>query len=104
MNPVIPLQIQPASPTEVFFSWNNGESFHVPYLEIRFQCPCASCVDEHTGKRVLRKETLAKDIKPTAMQVVGKYAIQISWTDGHNTGMYHFDRLFELCKSLGRQV
>ncbi|MBL7714089.1 MAG: DUF971 domain-containing protein [Bdellovibrionales bacterium] len=97
----IPTDIQPSGPKEVFFKWNTGESFRVPYFEIRFECPCASCVDEHTGKRVLKRESISPEIRATGMQVIGRYAIQISWTDGHATGMYHFDRLYELCRNHG---
>jgi DUF971 family protein len=28
---------------------------------------------------------------------VGRYALQFTWNDGHATGIYHYDRLYELC-------
>lgn len=99
-----PTQIEPLSPIEMFMTWNNGEKFSVPYVEIRFYCPCAGCVDEHTGKRTIQKTSIAPDIRPAAVELVGRYAVQISWSDGHNTGIYHFDRLFELCQKQGRKL
>ncbi len=33
------------------------------------------------------------------IEPVGRYGIHIEWSDGHRTGMYHFDRLYELAKS-----
>lgn len=100
----IPTRIEPYSATEMFIAWNSGQSYRLPYMEIRFQCPCASCVDENTGKRVIKREDVALDIKPTGVQVVGRYALQISWNDGHQTGMYHFDRMAELCQKQGQPL
>jgi DUF971 family protein len=37
-----------------------------------------------------------EDITPRALQSVGRYAIQIEWSDGHDTGIYPFERLREL--------
>lgn len=97
-----PTQIEAHSPTEMLIAWNSGERFVVPYAEIRFQCPCAGCVDEHTGQRTIRREQVRTDIKPTGVQVVGRYAIQISWNDGHGSGLYHFEKLHEICRKTGQ--
>lgn len=99
-----PTKIEPFSPTEMSMSWNNGGQYVVPYVEIRYYCPCAGCVDEHTGERTIQKSSINPDLRATDVQLIGRYAIQISWSDGHNTGMYHYDRLFELCEKQGRKV
>jgi DUF971 family protein len=99
-----PTQIEPFSPTEILVNWNTGESYALPYAEVRFYCPCASCIDEHTGQRTIEKTSIPPDIRPNNVQLVGKYAVQIDWSDGHNTGMYHFDRLFELCQKQGKRL
>lgn len=99
-----PIRIEPFNAWEMLLTWNTGERIHVPYRELRFACPCAACVDELSGQRTLRLETIPNDIKPTSATVVGKYALQISWSDGHETGMYHFDRLWELCQARGQSV
>ncbi len=97
----IPTKIEKFSPTEMLVAWNSGENFSIPFVEMRFQCPCASCVDEHTGQRVIRRENVNPDVRPTGVQVVGRYAIQVSWSDGHATGIYHYDSLFQLCERKG---
>ncbi len=97
-----PTQVEPQGTTEMLLAWSDGKGFIIPYVELRFQCPCASCVDEHTGKRVLKREQVAPDVRPLGVQVVGRYALQFNWSDGHSTGMYHFDRLYELCVGAGR--
>jgi DUF971 family protein len=91
-------KIQPESPSHALLGFDNGEEFRVPYLTLRFECPCATCVDEMTGKRTLRMETLRTDVKPKQILPVGRYGISIAWTDGHSTGMYHFDRLYEIAR------
>ncbi len=102
--PLAPPRIEPASPTELRVAWNNGEEYAVPYVEIRFACPCAGCVDEHTGQRTLKRESIPTDIRPLGAEIVGRYAVQISWSDRHATGMYHFDRLYHLSKQFGRKL
>jgi DUF971 family protein len=88
----------------MLMAWNNGESFTVPYFELRFECPCASCVDEHTGRRTLRREAVESAVRVTGAQLVGRYAVQLSFSDGHATGIFHFDRLFELCEKQGKRI
>lgn len=97
-----PTRIEPLSPLALFVEWETGEKFSVPYLEIRYQCPCAGCVDENTGARTIQKASIQADIRPKNAQLVGRYAVQFTWSDGHETGMYHFDRLMDLCKKYGK--
>ena len=99
-----PTKIEPYSPTELFISWNTGENYSIPYVEVRYYCPCAGCVDEHTGERTIEKSSISPEIRPTDVQLIGRYAVQFLWSDGHNTGMYHFDRLLELCQKQGRKI
>jgi DUF971 family protein len=98
-----PRKVEPASPKEILIRWSDGIECTIPYVELRFQCPCASCVDEHTGQRIIRRESINPDVRPTGVQPVGRYALQFSWSDGHATGIYHYDRLYELCQSAGKQ-
>jgi DUF971 family protein len=106
-----PTRIEPFSPTEMLLAFNATsatspaiEEYAVPYLELRFFCPCASCVDEHTGARIIKKEAISPTIRATGVQLVGRYAVQINWSDRHSTGMYHYDRLYEISQKLGRKL
>ncbi|MGZ6332531.1 MAG: DUF971 domain-containing protein [Bdellovibrionota bacterium] len=100
----MPTRLDKQNATEMLVEWNTGEKFTLPFAELRFYCPCAGCVDEHSGERTIQRSQVAADIRPTAVHVVGRYAAQITWSDGHATGMYHFDRLHELCTKLGRKL
>ena len=85
-------------PHHIELAFEDGKRFVMPYLDLRFECPCATCVDEITGKRTLKRESLKPDVKPMVIQPVGRYAVHIEWSDGHRTGMYHFDRLYQWCE------
>ncbi len=99
-----PTQIHPLSPIDIFIAWNNGEKFSVPYTEIRYECPCAGCIDEHTGQRTLQRSSIPANIRATNVEQVGRYAIQVNWSDGHNTGIFHFDRLYDLSQKHGKKL
>ncbi|MGE0617100.1 MAG: DUF971 domain-containing protein [Bacteriovoracia bacterium] len=104
MADLIPNRIEKHSDREMLMEWNTGERFLLPYFELRFHCPCANCVDEMTGVRTLKRESIVATVKPTAVELVGRYAIRVNWSDLHNTGMYPFDKLFELCMKTGQRI
>jgi len=104
MQELTPKRIEPFSSTEICIGWSDGTLFSIPYFEIRFQCPCAICVDEMTGKRTLKRENVRADVKPQKVEQVGRYAVQIKWSDGHGTGIFHYEKLMELCQKNGRLI
>ncbi|MCZ6556300.1 MAG: DUF971 domain-containing protein [SAR324 cluster bacterium] len=75
--------------------WRDGVISHYPFLTLRDACPCASCVDELTGEKVLDQASISKDIHIKSADYVGNYALRIDWSDGHNTGIYSFRFLRE---------
>ena len=50
-------------------------------------------MDELTGKRLLDPRSIDPEVKPVEIVSVGNYAIKISWSDGHDTGIYSWVRL-----------
>ena len=86
-----------ASPTELSIEWQDGHASVYPVRLIRLNCRCANCVEEMTGRPLLREEDVPIDVKPVKIAPVGRYAVQISWTDGHDTGIYTFETLRALC-------
>jgi DUF971 family protein len=78
--------------------WDDGATHRPPLLMLRARCPCAGCVDEWTGKRLLNVTTLRPDVRPASMTEVGRYAVQVGWSDGHQTGIYSWDLLRRLCE------
>ncbi len=80
---------------ELAILWPGGERAVVPSKRLRDLCPCASCVEEGTGRKLLDPATIPDDVRPTSIQPVGNYAIQIFWSDGHSTGLYTWRALRE---------
>jgi len=77
-------------------SWKDGAQSEVDAFTLRTECPCASCVDENTGKRILRPDQVPLTIRATQIRPVGRYGLSITFSDGHNTGIYKFTRLKEM--------
>ena len=80
--------------------WSDGADSILPFDFLRNRCPCALCVDEWTGKRKHLVLLLPSNFRATKIDPVGNYAIQISWSDGHNTGIYSFRSLREMSQEL----
>lgn len=78
--------------------WSDGHQGIYPFRELRLACLCAGCVDEWTRKPLLKPETVSAHIKPLKADYVGRYALSIEWSDGHNTGIYSFDYLRAICQ------
>ena len=73
--------------------WPGGPEVTVSAVRMRDACPCAGCIEEGTGKKLLDPATIPADIRPLEIKAVGNYAIQIRWSDGHNTGIYSWAAL-----------
>ena len=90
----------------VAIEWSDGHRSLYPYADLREQCPCATCTDAHgTGERPTARLAVSGDLpmyqdplKPEKAELVGRYALNIAWSDGHSTGIYTFDYLRELCR------
>lgn len=85
--------------------WSDLSSTFVSWRSLRKNCPCATCLDERQQPanplRVLSdREVRAGAPTPVSMRPVGHYAYQISWNDGHDTGIYTLETLYRLNESL----
>jgi ATP-binding protein involved in chromosome partitioning len=68
-----------------------------PARSLRLACPCAACVEEMSGRRLLDPASLPADIRPLSVSLVGAYGIKIEWSDRHSTGIYTFEQLLASC-------
>ena len=90
-------------PAEIFFdgrmniTWKDNHKSTYEYWDLRTACPCAACVDEVTGEKILDDATVDKSIQPARSEYVGNYALRIYWSDGHDTGLYAFQNLRKRC-------
>jgi ATP-binding protein involved in chromosome partitioning len=74
-----------------------GPGWVFPARLLRLACPCAQCVEEMTGRPLLRAETVPGDVRPLRLGLVGGYGLHVQWSDGHSTGIYTFEWLRENC-------
>ena len=88
-----PRSIRQAGPRTLAIDWADGRESRYDVRELRLACGCASCVDEWSGAGRLDPTTVPDDVHPTKIEPVGRYAVQIDWSDGHTTGIYPFRRL-----------
>jgi ATP-binding protein involved in chromosome partitioning len=77
--------------------WDDGHQATYAAAPLRLACKCALCEDEWTGARRLEAGSVAADIRLLETRPVGRYGLQLSWSDGHSTGIYTFERLRGLC-------
>ncbi|HBZ00234.1 MAG TPA: sodium:proton antiporter [candidate division Zixibacteria bacterium] len=93
-----PEQVEMADNGELHVRWpDSHQSIYTPH-HLRVNCHCANCVNEDTGLRTLDPAHIPLDIKISDIKPVGRYAMAISFSDGHNTGIYTFKRLRDLCE------
>ena len=75
-------------------SFEDGKSFRLPYEFLRVHSPSAEVRGHGPGQEVL--QTGKKDVDIARAEPVGSYAIQLCFSDGHETGIYSWDFLYQL--------
>lgn len=92
----IPAKIGAPGLATLDIEWNDGKKSSYPVRQLRFECPCAACVNELTGEKLLKIESIPQNILIKGIYPVGRYALQLVWSDGHATGLYGYDFLRKL--------
>lgn len=72
----------------------DGNSYRVPFELLRVYSPSAEVRGHGPGQETL--QTGKRDVTITALEGVGNYALQPVFSDGHNTGIYSWDLLYDL--------
>jgi DUF971 family protein len=92
-----PREIKQDGENALRITWADDRVCEYAAAELRRACPCAQCVNEWTGQRMLKPETVAEELTINELSIVGRYALNFRWSDGHETGIYSFRYLRELC-------
>lgn len=79
-------------------SWADGHESVYPYDGLRAVCPCVECKGGHANmggppNPCTVRDTPASNLQLLNIQALGSYAIQLSWSDGHTTGIYTWQML-----------
>ena len=77
---------------EVLFS--DGAQFRIPFELMRVYSPSAEVAGHGPGQEVL--QTGKRDVTITALASIGNYAVQPQFSDGHESGIFSWDLLYEL--------
>lgn len=94
-----PREIKQEGDSHLQITWADGLVCNYGAAELRRACPCAQCVNEWTGQRVLKPEAVSEELMIADVSIVGRYALNFRWSDGHETGIYSFRYLREFCDS-----
>ena len=102
-----PVDIKKSDARTLQIEWDDGHMSRYAFDFLRRECPCASCSEARRAPakpaanplRVLQAhEIVQRNVSIRQAEVVGRYAIQFHWNDGHAEGIYTFDFLRELCQ------
>jgi ATP-binding protein involved in chromosome partitioning len=93
----VPEEVRLDDDGTVHLHWSDGHDGRHRAYDLRLACPCAECVDEDTGQRVLDPAKVAMDVRVESVQRVGRYALAFQFSDGHGTGIFRYQLLRELC-------
>ena len=79
-----------------------GSAFRLPYEFLRVYSPSAEVRGHGPGQETL--QVGKRDVAITEVEAVGHYAIRPTFSDGHDTGIYSWDYLYDLGVAPGRAV
>lgn len=84
-------------------TWSDGAACNYPLPQLREACPCVECRGGHSrmGREFDPDNILVlipkRSYKVEKLELVGNYALQPVWDDGHSSGIYTWDYLRRLC-------
>ena len=109
----VPMRLEPTNiqqiGNELAICWNDGAESYLDLQFLRRACPCAGCGGEPDvlgniiGSRPGGINYSENSFELTAFQLVGGYALQLNWGDGHNTGIYSFQYLRRISQPVATQ-
>jgi DUF971 family protein len=94
-----PREIKQEDDFTLRITWADDRQCRFHAAELRRACPCAQCVNEWTGERMLKASSISDELEIRDLSLVGRYALNFRWSDGHETGIYSFRYLRELCEA-----
>jgi DUF971 family protein len=97
----------PAAPTAIHMDvtrdgkvlrlhWEDGKRTAATARALRLACPCAACVDEWTNARTLDPATVPETLTIQEVAPVGNYALRLTFSDQHATGIFPWPVLREV--------
>jgi len=89
----VPVGFRKSDPRTLSILWQDGRRVDIDVRDLRLACLCAACVHEMSGRKMLDPATVRSDVAPRTINSVGTYAINVTFNDGHSSGIYSFEHL-----------
>lgn len=81
----------------ITIDWADGHRGEYALRYLRDICPCATCSGVHGTPPASPLQMYQPALRLAAVEPAGSYALQLTWNDGHNSGIYSYDHLREMC-------
>lgn len=90
----------------LLIEWSDEKQCEYPLSHLREACPCVECRGGHHNMGLDKAPDDILTLRPKRsykvekLDMVGNYALQFFWDDGHHTGIYTWEFLYRLCGSV----
>lgn len=96
MKPSIPQSLVVHQQSKVLeLGYEDGANYRLPFEFLRVMSPSAEVRGHGLGQEIL--QTGKRNVSILSVEPVGNYAIKPTFTDGHDSGLFSWDYLYELC-------
>jgi DUF971 family protein len=96
-----PVALSKEGREHLVIQWQDGHRSRFSWNHLRNNCPCAGCREERLQPpdpfRILKPSELVQ-LAPVSITPIGHYAYKITWSDGHDSGIYTLEHLRQLCQ------
>lgn len=94
---MLPVSLKIVGKDFLYINWDDSSQSRIRFSNLRLNCPCALCASDREGRSEKYFPIYSIDeLTVKGINVIGNYAVGISWKDGHNTGIYEFGFLKKL--------
>lgn len=91
---MLPKKINIENGDFLVITWKDDEQSKIKLSNLRRECPCAECMAEKEKASKSYIPLFSVDqLKIKELKIIGKYALSVTWGDGHNLGIYEFSKL-----------
>ena len=86
-----PIKIKLIEKKKLLIIWDDGNESTLELRDLRKRCPCATCLAERDKQSKMYIPLFAENqVTVNSINQVGNYAVQLTWNDGHNSGIYEY--------------
>ena len=79
---------------QIVIAFDDGNEFELSFEYLRVNSPSAEVIGHGPGQEIL--QTGKENVRVTAIEPVGHYAVRLIFDDGHDSGLYTWKYLYEL--------